>query len=808
MPGVRCFSRLGCMLATLLTFLVRQRVLTAVVVLLLLAVGAYFAFGLQIVDSPERWMPQTTQSAWTEFERHFDAGDNIGIGVHFTRPITDADLLPLRNLRNQLRAIDGINQVYDPSLVAEQIERVPLTELIDPANAERFDLYAGALWERVVPADGSRTLLIVCELVFHSGEDINEPDTLNQRRRHVAERVEKIIDAEKASGTFGDHVEFHVASSIVMMREMEKRTRQVAFTFLPLSMLVGLVTLGVVLRSWRAVLVAIGGGIIAVILVMGILGISGGTLGVVTVAAPALMTVIAIASTIHFAVYASQHGPAETLQARRDVVLWVAVPCFGAAATTGVGFLMLGFNELSPIRELGLLMFAGSIFACFAVFLMAQWITIRSAHKGTYLTARRLRSFTMKTARLPRLVVVSAVLITGLLTFTAWPRPKDAALGLHIDADPFSFFSADQPIKVALDHFSRRKFAVYQLDVILIPKDPGTPAQNLDPPDARFLENERIAREFGELVGQRSDLGVLRVFSTLKFQDRYTAFLNETLNGSGENKPADLFAGLLKSGQFATSANVLSNAFRAWKIDKANEGALRLTFVAHDTAEGFAPLVKYVRERLPAQDFECHLAGSVAQNVDLTNGLAQGMLYGLGTTFLVTFGLCMFLFRSLRLAIISQLPNVFPVLVVFGVMGAFKIPISSGSAMVATIAVGIALNDTIHFMLHYRQHTRVEKMPVAAAVVETMQSLGRPIVLTSIVHVAGFAIFLLTDFLPLYQFGLLSVVAMIAALAGDLILLPNLLLVFDRQKARPKRAFAAEQRKKPGRTPAGAPAAP
>ena len=87
------------MLATLLTFLDRKRVATAVFCLVLLAFGLYFGSQLQIVDSPERWMPQTTQTAWTEFERHFDAGDNIGIGIHFTRPITDEDVVLLRNLR-------------------------------------------------------------------------------------------------------------------------------------------------------------------------------------------------------------------------------------------------------------------------------------------------------------------------------------------------------------------------------------------------------------------------------------------------------------------------------------------------------------------------------------------------------------------------------------------------------------------------------------------------------------------------------------------------------------------------------------
>ncbi len=773
------------MLAALLSIFDRRRAAVAVILAVSVICSVIYGAQLQIVDSPERWMPNSTLAAWGEFERHFDAGDNIGVGVHFTRRIENADVIPMRELRNKLRAIDGVEQVYDPSLVAEQIERVPLVDLIDPARADEFGLYAGALWERQPPADGSRTLLIVCNLVYLPGETTNAPDVLNARRRAVAEAVEHIIAEEQANPAWGEGVEFHVASGIILMREMEKRTREVAFAFLPLSILVGLITLGLVLRSWRAVVIAVCGGMIAIAMVLGILSASGGTLGVVTTAAPALMTVVAIASTIHFAIYASQHGAAETRVQRDRMMRWVAVPCFGAAATTGIGFLMLGFNELGPIRDLGLLMFAGSILAFAGVFVMTQWITIRTAHRGTTLSSRRLRSFALRTARSPVTMVVTAGVVTAVLCFAAWPRPKDSPIGLHIDADPFSFFSRNQPIKLALDHFSRRKFAVYQLEVVLIPKEPGSPVVGLNPADEQFRRNQQIAKDFSDLIAQRTDLGVLRVFSTMKFQDRYDEFLAETVDRSEQT---DLLSGLLQSGRFATSANVLSNAFRAWKLDKANENAMRITFVTHDTAQGFAPLVDYVNANLPNADFDCYLTGSVAQTLDLTSGLAEGMLIGLGTTFLVTFFLCVLLFRSPRLALIAQLPNMFPVLVVFGVMGLFKIPISSGSAMVATIAVGIALNDTIHFLLHYRQHTREEGQPTAAAVVETMQSMGRPIVLTSLVHIAGFAIFLLTDFEPLSQFGLLSAVAMVAALIGDLILLPNLLLVFDRQ-GRTRRRF-------------------
>src|SRR5690606_32748540 len=107
------------------------------------------------------------------------------------------------------------------------------------------------------------------------------------------------------------------------------------------------------------------------------------------------------------------------------------------------------------------------------------------------------------------------------------------------------------------------------------------------------------------------------------------------------------------------------------------------------------------------------------------------------------------------------------IVIVYGFMALVGIPITSGSSMVATVALGIALNDTIHFMLHYRKQRYDGGLSLDVSLRETFEHIGRPIILTSIVFIAGFTIFLLSDFLPLFQFGLLATIAMVAALIGD-----------------------------------------
>jgi predicted RND superfamily exporter protein len=821
-------------LENLLVRLDHHRRITLFVLSIALGAAVWFLPRLQIEDSPERWMPRSTQDAWNEFDSHFDVGDTIAIGVHFRRPVTEADADRLAGLRRQIATIPGIKQVYDPSLVAADIENVPLMTLIDPANGSRYPIYSGALWDSGSDTEGvpGRTLMLIAELDYLSPE--TQIDDLNVLRRACVERVDEIVDSQRRQGNSSDEpiwgdVEFHVASGIVIMTELEKRARQVAWTFLPAALIVGLLCLMWGFRSPRALIVSMLGSIVAMTLVLGTLAAIGEPLGTVTMSGPTLIAIIVMATTIHFAAFAADHrGSPRDYQPggsrRLELLRWIAVPCLGAAATTGTGFLMLLFNELLPIRSLGYQLFAGSILAFVAVFIVTQWLPISHAVGGQRLSPERMSRFVGWHLQRPRLVVAGMLVLMAFGGWAAWPRQADAPVGLYVDADPFSFFRAEEPLARALGHFSNEKFGMYACEVVLVPYRKATPVDGAElgaslmltkflfvPPTVgeaalaihhlrgyqqhplqcvaelgiaawrseTARENKDDADAF--ITAMESDeaqaAGVSRVISTRAFQRRQEQFTRDML-ASAQNYPWQMAQ---RAGKLLTHLDSFTSTFASWNHDRRNEGAIRVTVLAQEQGpRGFEPLLQFVQDHLPEERFECYVTGATAQIVLLSRGLVTGLVGGLTTSLIVMAGLCWFLFRSWRLAAIAFLPNAFPLVAVFGLMGLLKLPISSGTAMVATVALGIALNDTIHFLLHYRKLTRDEGESIDAALDDTVRHIGRAIVLTSIVHVGGFSIFLLTDFLPLLHFGLLAGIAMLAAIVGDLVLLPCLLKLFDR----------------------------
>jgi hypothetical protein len=228
-------------------------------------------------------------------------------------------------------------------------------------------------------------------------------------------------------------------------------------------------------------------------------------------------------------------------------------------------------------------------------------------------------------------------------------------------------------------------------------------------------------------------------------------------------------------------ALAFSSTFQNWTTDRKGQDALRISFLLCDAGAGFRPIIERVRAALPTDRFECFYTGAAANVVVLFENLVGGLKRGLAVAVALMPLLCLVLFRSVRLTLVSFLPNAFPMLVLFGLMGALGVPLNSGSAMVSTIALGIAVNETVLIVMNY-QRRRLEGTPCARAMGETFGSIGRPILLAAFANAVGFGIFIFSDFKPMYHFGLLAALTFAAALVGDFVLLPNLLALADRDR--------------------------
>ena len=176
-------------------------------------------------------------------------------------------------------------------------------------------------------------------------------------------------------------------------------------------------------------------------------------------------------------------------------------------------------------------------------------------------------------------------------------------------------------------------------------------------------------------------------------------------------------------------------------------------------------------------------ATAVSGNAVLLNrsadGIAQNQATQVGFAALAIFILICATFRSVRVALIAMVPNIAPVLIFFGMLGTGIAPLSLPTSLIGSIALGIAIDDTMHFLVAYQAQKNLGRDTKQAAR-HCIQNVGRPIVLTSIMLVVGFSMILISGFATLQEFGMLTAFTMAVCLVTDLLLLPAMLVRLDR----------------------------
>jgi uncharacterized protein len=161
----------------------------------------------------------------------------------------------------------------------------------------------------------------------------------------------------------------------------------------------------------------------------------------------------------------------------------------------------------------------------------------------------------------------------------------------------------------------------------------------------------------------------------------------------------------------------------------------------------------------------------------IINGLKESIFWAF-----LLIAICMlFLFKSFRILLCSLIPNLIPLLVTAGIMGWAGVPLKPSTVLIFSIALGIAIDITIRFLVNYKQILPENNNDVATTVKQTIHQTGLSIIYTSLVLTAGFVIFCASSFGGTFALGWLTSVTLLVATATNLVLLPILLLLFSKK---------------------------
>jgi predicted RND superfamily exporter protein len=170
-------------------------------------------------------------------------------------------------------------------------------------------------------------------------------------------------------------------------------------------------------------------------------------------------------------------------------------------------------------------------------------------------------------------------------------------------------------------------------------------------------------------------------------------------------------------------------------------------------------------------------------SIYIINGLKESLLWAF-----LFIGLCMlYLFKSLRILVCSLIPNLIPLIITAGIMGWFGVRLKPSTVLIFSVALGIAIDVTIRFLVNYKQELPLNNFEISKTVSETIRHTGLSILYTSLVLITGFVIFCFSGFGGTQSLGWLTSATLFSATLTNLILLPVLLLDFSGRKRRANR---------------------
>jgi predicted RND superfamily exporter protein len=443
-------------------------------------------------------------------------------------------------------------------------------------------------------------------------------------------------------------------------------------------------------------------------------------------------------------------------------------PVLISGATTLLGFASLLWTEVPAVAELG----AFSLFGIASVtvlsltlipavlVLLPREIAIAPgvlARPLAPLTAHAERAIDGALARIEEFAARrSAPVLAGVALLTL-----GAALlvpSLRIDTDYLSYFSERSRVRRDFERVNERLAGAVPLFVVLTGEGPGAFRE-----PAALAAIEQLEEEAAALPGVSHVRGLSDLLRRLNRAMAGDAPEEERIPASRAGV-AELL-NLVPKQELSRLSTV--NQARANIVVRTGE-------VGSSSVEALAAGLERLLGALPPG-----LRGEVTGNAILlarsADGIAGQQLGSIGFATLSIFALVSVALRSLRLGVVAMVPNVVPVVLFFGLLGAGVAPLSLPTSLIASVALGITVDDTMHFLARYRADRRRGLSPEAAARQAT-RTVGRGALTASAMLCAGFLVIALSGFATLQQFGLLSAWTMAVCSATELLLLPALLV--------------------------------
>ena len=728
---------------------------------ILLLITGFFLAGipqLQIDNSVDSMLPadHPARLLYDDVNDTFGGTDVVVIAVHSEDIFSEATLTQVIELTEAFQRLPGVDEVVSLSTAKRMdgedgtlvVRDLMLT--VPESDEARDDLRAYVVAQEmyvnnIISSDGLYAGIVV-ELL---------PDADDGA---VYASLRQVIDEQENAS------DIYVAGGPAVSAEMTTSMKGDLMQLIPFVLLVLAIVLYLSLRTVAGVILPLAVVLLTVIWTAGLMAWLGISMAMISTTLPIMLIAIGVADAIHILTeyYAGLRGGEEKRSAIRTVVKHIGMAIVLTSITTFVGFLSLGTSPVQQVMQFGLFVGFG-VMAALAITLTLIPAALELG-RGPRLTTRKATKPTFSTrglSWLSRFVVKrrKALLIVGGILFVL------AAVGgtrLAVETNTLRFFRPETPIRQATEVVDGSFGGSESLSIVV--------SGDIKSPDVLN----------GMLDFQNWATALPEVGYTASVAD-YVTQINEALH---DNDPAER---VIPQTRNAVAQEILLYEMSSDPSDFARvvnynyEQARIVLRMESLSSSELGELVQQVEDeviRSADGQFDVGITGSSYLFKVLTDLLVRGQILSLLVSL---FGVALvvgLIFRSVRFGLLSMIPLGFTITFNFGIMGWLNIPLDTATTMLASIAIGIGVDYTVHFLSKYRRELRAGRTS-HDAVGETIQTTGRAITYNVMAVAAGFAVLLFSSFGPIATLGSLVALSMGISGLAALTLLPAALMATE-----------------------------
>jgi len=705
----------------------------------------------------------------------FGSDQVVLVGMTGEDMLQPKQLRTIRDMTSDLQRISGVKRVLSLTNVTDVRageDEVVVSPLI-PEDLQTFDrealqkrLSTNPFYIRNLISTDSRTCSVVVFL-----EDSDDRNSL-AHVRGVTRQINAVAEAMRGANRvfLGGLPQMELQGTENMIRDL--------WLFTPITLLLVVTILLITFRCLRGILLPVGVIGLTLIWTLGAMVWSGRPIKVTTLILPSLLIANGCSYVIHFlaqyyhalirsyakgSIHVVEELDKETY---RDSMLEalgiVHRPICISAATTIAGFGALALNRIPAIRDLGIFASVGIFLSYFFSMTVVPCVLIllpiprhhqlpgkAGSHRHRFL--EKLGNFNIHHRRWVWAISLACA------AWALW-----GLLRLQVYTDYLGYFRSSAPVVQAAKEFQKRLAGIAPLAVIV----ETTGSRTVTEPDIL-----KAAEALQESLNQAPAVDL-----TLSFAD-----ILKLLNRAFHDDDANYF-------KLPTDPNVINDL-----IDFTESDPTRLSedFISNDhkslrilarthlfSSTEFRRELDRLRQattRLMPADVRVHATGTLVLMNQTSDQVAKEQVKSLVISVSTISLIVIVLFRSWKVGLLALIPAGLPVFLCFGLMGWSGAPLNVNTSLIANIAIGIAVNNCVHYIVHFRRNL-FKGHSIEDATRESLNNAGGPMLATSITLTLAFLVFGLSRFVPVAHFGLLSAFIMGADLVANIFLLPSLML--------------------------------